>query len=219
MTSGSSSVLPTIDRIAHSSLDTSTSLFFSRRSVLRFSRRWTSRQMASARRKSRNGYSMPCPLTWTALWKLKSISVKYFNEAEQGRKCDVQDSDGNTVILDRWCLRSSRPLVHEKTTLIYFNKDAISANTEQESILKTIDGDAAFKASSASAFFRSVEINDLWDGTAFASPNGGRFSGRRRTSHDHAGIRLLELRLRNVQPRQAIRTADVQRLPIVSRTD
>lgn len=116
----------------------------------------------------------------TALRKLKSISVKYFSESEQGKKRDVQNSDGNTVILDRWCLRSSRPLVHEKTTLIYFNKDTISANTEQERILKTIDEDAVFKASSASAFFRSVEINDLWDGTAFASPNGGRFSGNRR---------------------------------------
>ena len=116
----------------------------------------------------------------TGLRKLKSISSKYFNEAEQGAKCDVQDSDGNTVILDRWCLRSSRPLVHEKSTLIYYNKDEIAANTEQNSIQKKIDDDAAFRVSSASAFFRSIEINDLWDGTSFASPNGGRFVGDRR---------------------------------------
>ena len=111
----------------------------------------------------------------TALRKLKSISSKYFNEAEQGTKCDVQDSEGNTVILDRWCLRSARPLVHEKSTLIYYNKDDIDANTEQSSIKKKVDEGAAFKASSASAFFRSIEVNDLWNGTPYASPKGGRF--------------------------------------------
>ena len=111
----------------------------------------------------------------TALRKLKSISSKYFNEAEQGTKCDVQDSEGNTVILDRWCLRSARPLVHEKSTLIYYNKDDIDANTEQSSIKKKVDEGAAFKASSASTFFRSIEVNDLWNGTPYASPKGGRF--------------------------------------------
>lgn len=116
----------------------------------------------------------------TALRKLKSISSKYFNEDVQGTKCDVQDSEGNTVILDRWCLRSARPLVHEKSTLIYYNKDDIDANTEQSSIKKKVDEGAAFKASSASAFFRSIEINGLWDGTSYASPNGGRFVGDRR---------------------------------------
>ena len=121
----------------------------------------------------------------TALRKLKSISSKYFNEAEQGAKCDVQDSDGNTVILDRWCLRSSRPLVHEKSTLIYYNKDEIIANTEQNSIQKKIDDDAAFKASSATAFFRSIEINDLWDGTSYESPNGGRFRANSNQDRRH----------------------------------
>ena len=116
----------------------------------------------------------------TALRKLKSISCQYFNESEQGAKCDVRDTDGNTVILDRWCLRSARQLVHEKTTLIYFNKDAITANTEQTSIERTIDDGAAFTASSQTAFFRSIEINDLWDGTPYASPKGGKFVGDRR---------------------------------------
>lgn len=111
----------------------------------------------------------------TALRKLKSISSKYFNEAEQGTKCDVQDSEGNTVIHDRWCLRSTRPLVHEKSTLIYYSKDDVDANTERSSIKKKVDEGAAFKASSASAFFRSIEVNDLWNGTPYASPNGGRF--------------------------------------------
>ena len=115
----------------------------------------------------------------TALRKLKSISIKYFNEAEQGAKCDVQDSAGNTVILDRWCLRSARQLVHEKTTLIYFNKDELAANTEQESILKKLDDDAAYNASAQTAFFRSIEMNDLWSGTPYASPNGSRFVGDR----------------------------------------
>ena len=121
----------------------------------------------------------------TALRKLKSISCKYFNEAEQGAKCDVQDSDGNTVILDRWCLRSFRQLVHEKSTLLYYNKDEIAANTEQKSIQKKVDEGAAFKASSASAFFRSVEVNDLWDGTAYASPNGGRFRANSNQDRRH----------------------------------
>ena len=115
----------------------------------------------------------------TALRKLKSISIKYFNEAEQGVKCDVQDSAGNTVILDRWCLRSARQLVHEKTTLIYFSKDELAANTEQESILKKLDDSATFNASAQTVFFRSIEMNDLWAGTHYTSPNGSRFVGDR----------------------------------------
>lgn len=110
-----------------------------------------------------------------ALRKQKSISVKYFNEAEQGAKCDVQDSEGNVVVLDRWCLRSPRPLVHEKPTLVYFDRGAVAANTEQNAIQRKIEEGAAFKASAASAFFRSIEVNDLWNGTPYATPNGGRF--------------------------------------------
>ena len=124
----------------------------------------------------------------TALRKLKSVSSKYFNESEQGAKCDVQDSEGNTVILDRWCLRSSRLLVHEKTTLIYYDKDEIAANTEQDSILKKMEDGAAFKASSASSFFRSIEVSGLWDGTPYASPKGGRF----RADGSHSRRHLME---------------------------
>ena len=98
----------------------------------------------------------------TALRKQKSISTKYFDKVEQDAKCDRKDANGNAVIRDRWCLRSPNKLVQEKPLLLYFDNAALAANTEADSLEKAIEGGAAYKGSSRSGFFRTIENDARW---------------------------------------------------------